>query len=128
MESLLDKINNNLDKMNNSNINIKIIQKSNINTKPKNGQKVIVNYKGLLPNGKVFDSSWDKGTPFSFIVGNGDVIKGWDISIKKIKLGEKVKINIPSKLAYGSKGIPGHIPPNTNLIFIIKLLKIQDIS
>ena len=111
-------------------IDLKVIQKSkkpNI-IYPKDGYKVTVHYKGMLRNGKIFDNSWEKGKPITFTVGKGSVIKGWDIIIKKIKLGEKVRVVIPSNLAYGAKGIGNIIKPFSDLIFIIKLLKINNIS
>ena len=107
-------------------VKVKILKKSNQKSVyPKDGNTVLVNYRGMLKDGTVFDDSWKKNKPFSFIVGKGQVIRGWDIGIKNIKLGEKATIKIPSKLGYGEKGVPGHIPPNSPLIFKIHLMRID---
>ena len=106
----------------------KIKNKNKMNFSPKNNDKVTVNYKGLLTNGQEFDNSWKKNKPFEFTVGKGEVIKGWDIIIKKMILGEKVKVLIPFNLGYGLKGIGNIIPPRSDLIFYIKLLKINNIE
>lgn len=125
-------INNEIYKRNirkNSSIQIlKILKKSNHDyiSKPRNGDKVTVHYIGKLLNGKEFDNSWSKNKPFSFTIGNGEVIPGWEKIIKKIKLGEKVKVLIPHNLAYGNKGVGSIIPPKSDLIFIIQLLKINN--
>lgn len=89
----------------------------------KNGDKVGVRYIGKLENGKVFDSN-KKGKPFSFRVGKGEVIKGWEIGLVGMSIGGERRLTIPANLAYGSKGVPG-IPPNSTLIFDIKLLEIN---
>ena len=96
--------------------------------KPKDGDHVTVHYSGKLTNGKEFDNSWKKKKPFSFVVGTGQVIKGWDQIIKKMHIGDKIRVKIPSSLGYGSKGIGNVIPPNSDLIFVIKLLKINNIT
>ncbi len=92
---------------------------------PKPGQTVVVHYTGTLTNGKKFDSSRDKGQPFSFKVGAGQVIPGWDKALMTMKVGGKSTFVIPSSLAYGEQGAGGAIPPNTPLVFDIELLGIK---
>jgi FKBP-type peptidyl-prolyl cis-trans isomerase len=93
--------------------------------KVSNGDTVTVHYKGTLKDGTEFDNSWSKNKPFTFKVGNNEVIKGWDIIIKKMRVGDKINIEIPYHLAYGAKSIGNIIPPYSNLFFEIKLLKIN---
>jgi FKBP-type peptidyl-prolyl cis-trans isomerase FkpA len=86
------------------------------------GQTVTVHYTGWLENGKKFDSSVDRGQPFSFPLGAGRVIKGWDEGVQGMKVGGKRKFIIPSNLGYGARGAGGVIPPNATLIFEVQLL------
>ena len=87
------------------------------------GYTVQVHYTGWLTTGKKFDSSVDQ--PFSFRLGKGDVIKGWDEGVAGMKVGGKRQLRIPPQLAYGKQGYPGAIPPNATLIFDVELLKLQ---
>lgn len=91
----------------------------------KSGQMVAVHYIGKFTDGKVFDTSLKNGKdsePFVFTLGAGQVIKGWDIGVEGMKLGEARRLTIPSELAYGEKGAPGAIPPNSTLIFDVQLM------
>jgi len=93
---------------------------------PKTGQKVSVHYTGWLTNGKKFDSSVDRGQPFEFALGRGEVIKGWDEGVASMKVGGKRKLTIPPGLAYGDRNVGnGLIPPNSTLIFEVELLGIK---
>ena len=89
------------------------------------GQTVVVHYRGTLENGKQFDASYDRVTPFSFPLGAGRVIKGWDEGVVGMKVGGKRKLVIPPDLAYGSRGAGGVIPPNATLTFEVELLDVQ---
>ena len=89
------------------------------------GQTVVVHYRGTLENGKQFDASYDRVTPFSFPLGAGRVIKGWDEGVVGMKVGGKRKLVIPPDLAYGSRGAGGVIPPNAILTFEVELLDVK---
>ena len=90
----------------------------------KAGDSLTVNYLGTLTNGVKFDSSYDRGTPFTFVLGQGYVIQGWDVGMVGMKVGEKRRLTIPSSMGYGSRGM-GTIPGNAVLIFEVELLSIQ---
>jgi peptidylprolyl isomerase len=87
------------------------------------GETVSVNYRGTLENGKEFDSSYGRG-PFSFPLGAGRVIRGWDEGVAGMQVGGKRKLVIPPDLAYGERGAGGVIPPNATLVFEVELLQI----
>ena len=89
------------------------------------GKKVSVHYSGFLTNGTMFDSSIPRKTPFTFTLGAGEVIQGWDKGVVGMKVGGKRKLTIPSKLGYGPRGAGGVIPPNATLIFDVELLKVE---
>jgi FKBP-type peptidyl-prolyl cis-trans isomerase len=86
------------------------------------GHHVKVDYTGWLTDGKKFDSSVGTGKPFDFMLGAGQVIKGWDEGVAGMKVGGKRQLRIPPELAYGAKGYPGAIPPNATLIFDVQLV------
>jgi len=90
-----------------------------------NGMNVQVNYTGWLTDGTKFDSSLDRGQPFAFTLGGGNVIRGWDEGVKGMKVGGKRKLTIPPDLGYGAAGAGGTIPPNATLVFEVDLLKVQ---
>jgi len=92
---------------------------------PKSGDQLAMHYVGTLAsNGSKFDSSRDKGRPFKFVIGTGQVIRGWDEGVMKMSLGEKAVLNITSDYGYGSQGAGGVIPPNADLKFEVELLAI----
>ncbi|MBY0547082.1 MAG: FKBP-type peptidyl-prolyl cis-trans isomerase [Candidatus Obscuribacterales bacterium] len=92
---------------------------------PQPGQLVTVHYTGWLVNGNKFDSSVDRGQPFQFTLGKGEVIKGWDEGVATMKVGGKRKLTIPSALGYGPSGMPPTIPPDSTLLFDVELLGAQ---
>tara|TARA_Y100000590_G_scaffold207439_1_gene234889 strand:+ start:274 stop:612 length:339 start_codon:yes stop_codon:yes gene_type:complete len=88
--------------------------------------KVVVNYTGKLEDGSVFDSSLNPGRePFTFTLGVGSVIKGWDLGVKGMKVGGKRKLTIPADLGYGDRGAGSVIPPGAILLFEVELLEVE---
>ena len=102
-----------------------IITKRGDGAAVKAGDNVIVNYTGMLTNGAKFDSSLDRNEPFSFPVGAGMVIKGWDEGLQKLRIGDHAILTIPASIGYGSRGAGGIIPPDATLIFIIEVLGVK---
>ena len=92
---------------------------------PQQGQTVVVHYTGWLTNGTKFDSSHDRNSPFRFPLGQGRVIQGWDEGVATMKVGGKRKLTIEPEKAYGERGFPGAIPPNSTLVFEVELLGIE---
>ena len=91
----------------------------------KAGQRVNVHYTGWTTDGKKFDSSLDRGQPFSFSLGRGEVIRGWDEGVAGMKVGGKRKLTIPPDLGYGARGAGNVIPPNATLLFEVELLAVR---
>ncbi len=89
------------------------------------GQTVSVHYTGTLTDGSKFDSSLDRGKPFSFRLGAGQVIKGWDQGVAGMRVGGERRLTIPPELAYGTRGFPPVIPPNSTLVFVVQLLDVK---
>ena len=89
------------------------------------GMHVSVHYAGTLTDGTPFDSSLNRGTPYKFQLGAGEVIQGWDEGIKGMRIGGKRKLTIPPDMAYGSRGMGGVIPPNATLLFDVELVDVQ---
>ncbi len=91
----------------------------------KSGDAITVDYTGMFLDGKVFDSSIPRGQPLPLVLGAQQVIRGWDLGIVGMKVGEKRKLTIAPELAYGAKGFPGAIPPNSTLVFEVTLKSIN---
>jgi FKBP-type peptidyl-prolyl cis-trans isomerase len=101
-----------------------VVQKGN-GAQAENGKTVDVHYTGYLMDGRTFDSSIERGEPISFPLGQNMVIKGWEEGIALMKVGEKMRLIIPSELGYGDRGAGGVIPPNATLIFDVELVNVK---
>ena len=99
--------------------------KEGAGTEARTGTTVTVHYVGTLTDGKKFDSSRDRGEGFTFRLGAGQVIKGWDQGVAGMKIGQVRKLTIPPHLAYGARGYPPVIPPNSTLVFEVELLSVK---
>jgi FKBP-type peptidyl-prolyl cis-trans isomerase len=118
--NLMESINNNQNNM----LKIDtIVEGSGVESKA--GDNLTVHYTGMLEDGTKFDSSVDRGSPFSFILGIGQVIEGWEKGMEGMKVGEKRKLTIQPEYGYGARGVPGVIPSNAVLIFEVELLAIK---
>ncbi|XP_030606977.1 peptidyl-prolyl cis-trans isomerase FKBP1A-like [Archocentrus centrarchus] len=104
-------------------VDVQTIKPGDGETFPKKGNMVAVHYVGTLTNGKQFDSSRERGKPFEFKLGAGEVIRGWDEGVAKMSLGQVAKLTCTPDFAYGSRGYPPIIPANSTLIFEVELLK-----
>jgi peptidylprolyl isomerase len=109
---------------------LKIIDtKAGDGASPKSGQRCVMHYTGWLyqdgAKGEKFDSSVDRGQPFTFAIGTGQVIRGWDEGVATMKVGGKRTLIIPPELGYGARGAGGVIPPNATLIFDVELLEVK---
>ena len=102
-----------------------IVVASGDGASPKQGQVVSVHYTGWFTDGNKFDSSVDRGEPIRFPLGTGQVIPGWDEGVALMKIGDKRRFIIPSDLAYGERGHPAGIPPNSTLIFDVELVDVE---
>ncbi len=122
-EDLLEELATGFDKTE-SGLRYKIIQKGD-GTKAEKGKTVSVHYKGSLPDGTVFDSSYKRNQPIDFPLGMGNVIAGWDEGIALLHIGDKARFVIPPYLGYGEQGAGGVIPPNATLIFDVELVAVQ---
>ncbi len=103
-----------------------VMTKEGDGKQPQAGDYVQVHYTGRFLDGKVFDSSIERGTPFTFQLGKGQVIKGWDLGLQLLKVGGKANLYLPHELGYGAQGIEGAIPPFASLAFEVELLEILD--
>ena len=108
-----------------SGLRIEVLQPGQSGTNPKAGDIVEVHYRGTLTNGTKFDASYDRGKPFKFQLGKGQVIKGWDEGLLHMSVGSKARLTVPWNLAYGERGRPPTIPPKADLVFEVELLSVK---
>ncbi|XP_051168490.1 peptidyl-prolyl cis-trans isomerase Fkbp12 [Leptopilina boulardi] len=106
-------------------VRVELISPGDSRTYPKTGQTVVVHYTGTLKNGTKFDSSRDRGLPFKFKIGKGEVIKGWDEGVAQMSVGQRARLICSPDYAYGSTGHPGVIPPNAELTFDVELIRVE---
>ncbi|CAO5188148.1 Peptidyl-prolyl cis-trans isomerase [Frankia sp. AiPs1] len=106
-------------------VSIETLSPGDGKTFPKKGDTVTIHYVGTLRSGKVFDSSRDRGTPFTTEIGVGRVIQGWDEGVPQLSLGQKAILTITWDYAYGDAGFPPVIPPKSDLLFEVELLAIS---
>jgi len=102
-----------------------LITKKGTGRQPKTGETVVLHYTGMLTDGVKFDSSRDRDKPFAFKLGAGQVIKGWDEGVSKLRVGDHAILVIPSKLGYGAKGAGDVIPPDATLIFVVEVVDVK---
>ncbi|XP_057714331.1 peptidyl-prolyl cis-trans isomerase FKBP1A-like [Corythoichthys intestinalis] len=103
-------------------VTVETTQPGDGKTFPQKGQTVKVHYTGTLTNGKKFDSSRDRGKPFTFKIGAGEVIRGWDEGVAQMSVGQRANLTCTPDYAYGSSGYPPIIPANSTLIFDVELI------
>lgn len=117
--------NNQTQENNNKDMKIEVLKEGTGERVTKKGDTVDMHYTGTLLDGTKFDSSRERGVPFSFTLGVGQVIRGWDEGLLEMKVGEKRRLTIPSEMAYGARGAGDVIPPNATLIFETELISIK---
>ena len=123
-QEMEDSLQNNVNNQNQMELKKEILTEGTGEQVVKSGDSITVDYTGVLEDGTQFDSSIGR-EPFSFTIGQGSVIQGWDQGLIGMKVGEEIKLTIPSDMAYGSSGAGASIPPNSTLIFTIKLISID---
>ncbi|KAF5339353.1 hypothetical protein D9611_009859 [Ephemerocybe angulata] len=106
-------------------VKVETVKQGDGNAFPKRGDTVVVHYVGTFSNGKKFDSSRDRGTPFETLIGVGQVIKGWDEGIPQMSLGETAILTVTPDYAYGARGQAPVIPGDSTLVFEVELLRIE---
>ncbi|CAB1329946.1 unnamed protein product [Coregonus sp. 'balchen'] len=106
-------------------VEIETITPGDGQTFPKKGQTCVVHYVGSLTDGTKFDSSRDRGKPFKFKIGKQEVIRGWEEGVGQMSVGQRATLTCTPDFAYGSKGHPGIIPPNSTLIFDVELMGLE---